>query len=62
MLHRKRINTKEKAKVVAAAWETELIQFLAKLAVLNQDDVNNRLIDLQQDDLKNRIIASTERV
>ena len=33
--HRRRINTEEKAKVVAAAWVTELIQFLAKLAILH---------------------------
>ena len=36
--HRRRINTEEKAKVVAAAWRTELIQFLAALAILHQDD------------------------
>ena len=28
-MHRKRINTEEKAKVVAAVWGTELIRFLA---------------------------------
>ena len=31
-VHRRRINTEEKAKVVAAAWGTEFIQFLAALA------------------------------
>ena len=31
---RRRINTEEKAKVVTAAWETELIQFLAATLVL----------------------------
>ena len=31
--HRRRIKTEEKAKVVAAVWGTELIQFLAALAV-----------------------------
>ena len=36
--HRRRINTEEKAKVVAAAWRTELIQFLAALAILHHDD------------------------
>ena len=30
--HRRRINTEEKANVVAAAWGTEFIQFLAALA------------------------------
>ena len=30
---RRRINTEENAKVVAAAWGTEVIQFLAVLAV-----------------------------
>ena len=31
-----RIYTEEKAKVVAAAWGTELLQFLAALAILHQ--------------------------
>ena len=39
----RRIKTKEKAKVVAAAWGAELIQFLAALAILNQDDLKNRM-------------------
>ena len=30
--HRRRINTKEKAKVVASVWGTEFIPFLAALA------------------------------
>ena len=34
-----RIRTEEKAKVVAAVWRTEFIQFLARLAVLHQDDL-----------------------
>ena len=33
--HRQRINTEEKAKVVAAVLGTEFIQFLAALAVLH---------------------------
>ena len=37
--HRRRINTDEKAKVVAAAWGIELIQFIAALAVFHQDDL-----------------------
>ena len=39
-MHRERriIKTEEKAKVVAAIWGTELIQFLAALAILHQDD------------------------
>ena len=32
--HRRRIKTEEKSKVVAAVWGTELIQFLASLAIL----------------------------
>ena len=32
--HRRRINTEENAKVVAAVWGTEFIKFLAALAVL----------------------------
>ena len=32
------INTEEKAKVVAAVWETEVIKFLAGLAISHQDD------------------------
>ena len=42
--HRRRIYTEEKAKVVAAVWRTELIQFLAVLAFLHQDDLKKRLI------------------
>ena len=37
------IMTEEKAKLVAAAWGTELIQFLAALAILHQDDLKNRM-------------------
>ena len=33
-----------KVKVVAVAWETGLIQFLAALAILHQDKLKNRLI------------------
>ena len=40
---RRRIYTEEKAKVVAAVWRTELIQFLHPLAVLHQDDRKNRM-------------------
>ena len=40
--HRRRINTEEKAKVVAAVWRTEFIQFLAALVILHQDNLNNR--------------------
>ena len=42
--HRRRIYTEEKAKVVAASWWTELLHFHAVLAILHQDDLNNRLI------------------
>ena len=33
--HRKRINTEERAMVVAAVWGTAFIQFLAVLAILH---------------------------
>ena len=36
--HRRRIKTEEKAKVVAAVWGTELIQFLAALAIIFFED------------------------
>ena len=36
--HRRRKYTEEKAKVVAAVWGTEIIQFLALLAILHWDD------------------------
>ena len=42
-IHRRRINTGEKAKVVAAVWGTEFIQFLAALANLLQDFFKNRM-------------------
>ena len=40
---RKRINTEETAKVFAAAWGTELLQFLAALAILDQDDLKKKI-------------------
>ena len=33
-MHRRRINTKEKAKVIAAVRGTKFIQFLASLAII----------------------------
>ena len=41
--HRRRIKTEKKAKVVVGVWEVELIQFLAVLAILHQDDLKNRM-------------------
>ena len=43
--HRRRIKTEVKAKVIAAAWGAELIQFLAMLllANLHQNDIKNRM-------------------
>ena len=41
--HRRRINTEEKATVVAAVWGTECIQFLAALAILHQDELKKRM-------------------
>ena len=41
--HRRRINTEEKAKVVAAVWGTEFIKFLAALAIFHQTDLKNRM-------------------
>ena len=40
-----------KAKVIAAVWGTELIQFRAALAILHQDELKY----LHQDDMKNRM-------
>ena len=39
--HRRRINIEEKATVVAATWGAELLQFLAALSILHQDDWKN---------------------
>ena len=41
--HGGRIYTEDKAKVVAAVWGTECIQFLVGLAFLHQDDMKNRI-------------------
>ena len=41
--HRRRIKPEEKAKVVASVWGKEFIQFLAALAVLYKDNLNNRM-------------------
>ena len=51
---RRRTKTKEKAKVVAAAWGAELIQFLAVLAILSQDDLKYRM-KVHWDDMKKRM-------
>ena len=40
---RRRIKAEKKAKVVAAAWGAELIQFFAMQAILHQDDLKNRM-------------------
>ena len=37
------IHTEEEAKVVAVVWGTELIQFLAALSILHQDDLKNSM-------------------
>ena len=36
--YRRRVNTEEKVKVVAAVWGTELIKFLATLAILHLEN------------------------
>ena len=41
--HRRRINTEEKAKVVTAAWRTEIIKFFAPPPILHQDDLKNMM-------------------
>ena len=40
-IHRRRIKTEEKAKVVVVAWGTELIKVLAALDILHQDNLKN---------------------
>ena len=56
-VHRRRIKTEEKAKVITAVWGTELIKFLAMLAVFHQDDLKKGWIEKRllggMDDLKN---------
>ena len=42
-MHRRRINTEEKAKVVASVWEEEFIPFLAALTVLPRTIFKNRM-------------------
>ena len=45
-MHRRRIYTEENAKVVAAAWRTELVKFFAALAtIVHQDDMKNVWIE-----------------
>ena len=36
--NRRRLNTEEKAQVIAAVWGTEFSQFLVALAILHLDD------------------------
>ena len=45
------IITEEEEKVVAAAWGTECIQFLAALAILHQDDMK-RSMNCSPDELR----------
>ena len=59
--HRRRINTEEKAKVVAAAWGTECIQFLAALAILHQDSLKKR-IRIITDTLRNGCFEKLETI
>ena len=40
---RRKINTEERAKVVAAVWGTGFIQFLAALAVFSRTILKNRM-------------------
>ena len=40
--HRRRTNTEEKAKVVAAVWGTEFLQFLSVMAVLHWDELKEK--------------------
>ena len=49
--HRRRIKTDDKEEVAAAAWGAKLIQFLAALAILHQEALNNRM-KLYTDDMK----------
>ena len=41
--HKRRIKTEEKAKVIAAAWGAEAINFFASLDILHHDDFKNRM-------------------
>ena len=43
-VHRRKIYTEEKAKVVAAAWGIELLQFPAAPAILSQDKLKDRIL------------------
>ena len=42
-IHKRRIKTEEKAKVVASVWGEEFIQFLATLAILPRTILKNRM-------------------
>ena len=37
------MKTEKKAKIVAAVWGTELIQFLVALAIFHQEDLKKRI-------------------
>ena len=43
-VHRRKIYTEEKEKVVAALWGIEYLQFVPALAILHQVDLKNRMI------------------
>ena len=42
-MHRRRIKTEEKAKIVASVWGEDFIKFLAALAVLPKTILKNRM-------------------
>ena len=41
---RRMIKAEDKVKVVATVWGSELFHFFAAIAILNQDDLKNRII------------------
>ena len=57
LMLKRRINTEEKANVVAAVWGTEFIQFLAAQATFHQDDLKN-MMNCTQDNLKKKMNSS----
>ena len=42
-VHRRRLETEAKAKVIASVWGTEFMQFLAALAIVHKDFLKNRM-------------------
>ena len=60
--HKRRINTEDNAKVVAAFWETLFIQLLAALAILHYRTILKNRMTCTMDDLMKRMKGTRQGI